>query len=48
MASKDVGGERGLCVWRGWGVRPLDGAINIDQWEQGVAAKEVGGRPEAA
>ena len=25
-----------LCVWRGWGVRPLGGAINIDQWERGM------------
>ena len=32
---EDAGGERGLCVWRGWGVRPLGRAINTDQWERG-------------
>ena len=24
-----------LCVWQGWGVQPLGGTINIDQWERG-------------
>ena len=38
---EDAGGERGLCVWRGWGVRPLGGAINIDQWEQGGRRSKV-------
>ena len=39
---EDAGGERGIvCVARMWGVRPLGGAINIDQWERGGQRSKV-------